>query len=237
MKKIFLLCLISLSPFYAHAAVAYDNSAIGSVPIVSGTGYSYTTSGTNRILLIGLATPGSTDNISGVTYGGVSMTRYNRVVDATNYSIYLYYLINPTSGANNYVVTGSGTIYGQVASYNGVSQVSFPDAGTTNQSTGTSQTTTLTTVADNAWTFAFFEFNVSQTGTPAAGVGTTIRQSQFSIFYTTDSNGAITPAGSTSLGLTNGSNTQNSSIMVSLAPVATLPVYSWLSLVRSFWIW
>lgn len=204
-------------------AVAFDNSAVGGIPILSGTPYSFTTSGSDRLLLIGLATPGGSDNISSVTYNGVAMTRYVQAVDASNYSIYLYYLLNPASGANNYVVTGSGVIFGQVVSYTGVSQTGFPDAGSTNQSTGTSQTTSLTTVANNCWVFAFFEFNVSQSGIPAAGAGTTIRQSQLSIFYSVDSNAAISPAGSTSLSLINGSNTQNTSIIVSLAPVFVPP--------------
>lgn len=203
-------------------AIAFDNSAVTATPVVSGTSYSYTTSGSNRLLFIGLGIPFG-QSISGVTYAGVSMTQQAMLTDASNYNIYLFYLVNPALGANNYVVTASSSTqtYGCVASYNGVSQTGFPDASTTNQNTGTSQTVTLTTIANNAWTFMFSGFNYGQVGTPTGGTGTTIRQALQKIFIASDSNGAITPAGSTSLILNNGtSGSQNDSIMVSFAPVA-----------------
>src|SRR6266550_1285190 len=94
----------------------------------NGGGGAYTVSytvgaGSDRLLvvaLVGAVVP--TDNITGVTYAGVSMTLINKRIPSTGRCSYLFYLLNPASGANNIVVTNSSNefIIPQAADYTGV---------------------------------------------------------------------------------------------------------------------
>lgn len=67
----------------------------------------------------------------------------------------MYYLINPSTGANNIVASTSisQTLIFQNTSYTGVKQSAQPDASNTSAyTTTTSQSTSVTTIADNCWT-------------------------------------------------------------------------------------
>ena len=86
--------------------------------------YSHTCTGSNLILFVGVSTNSSSDLITGVTYNSVAMTLVDKQAGtSTNYS-YLFYLINPATGANNVVVSASSstTIYSGAVSYTGAKQ-------------------------------------------------------------------------------------------------------------------
>lgn len=52
----------------------------------------------------------STDQVSGVTYGGVAMTRLDSQVDATEAGrVYVYWLQNPPTGSRTVAMTTTGT--------------------------------------------------------------------------------------------------------------------------------
>ena len=90
----------------------------------SGTSatWSHTCSGANRLLVLGFVATGVT--VSSVQYAGVNMT----LID-NNSETSFYYLINPTLGANNIVVScGEGGFLGIANSYNGIKQSSPLDA-------------------------------------------------------------------------------------------------------------
>lgn len=199
-------------------AIAFD-AATNSFSGTSGTSYtfSHTTSGSNRFLVVYAGVP-LTDIITGVTYAGVSMTLAQKNQTSGDRWLYLYYLANPASGANNVVISSSGSdaLLGSASSYTGVL------GGYDNSSTGTgnasSITTTLTTVADNCWTACI----VQTLDTVSAGSSTTARaQSGGRGLY--DSNAAITPAGSTSLHVTINSSQQFAWCMISFSPTAPAP--------------
>lgn len=111
-------------------------------------------SGANRLLIINLVGDSSTDDITSVTYNGVSCTLVAKI-QGTRWS-YMYYLLNPASGTNAVSITSTGTHYliSDAASYAGVKQSAQPDASTTHQSGSSPQTTSLTTVNNNSWIIA-----------------------------------------------------------------------------------
>lgn len=129
--------------------IFYDNSASESANGTSHT-YSYTTAGTNRLLVVS-AYVGGGQTISGITYGGVAMTQVTSQVYDTNRTLYTYYLIAPTIGANNVVITTSGTtdIYSTVYSFKNMLQSGVLDTNSKSAATGASFTASITTAVAN----------------------------------------------------------------------------------------
>lgn len=186
--------------------------------------YSHTTgSGSNRILIVGFTgdVTGGSDDVSSVTYAGNAMTFINKTDGVNNRWSYLYYILNPTTGANNVVITFSSShwIQSGCVEYTGVQDI---DANTTNESTisVTTLTTSVTTTVDNSWT-VLFECGYSGGNDPTAGTGSTRRSgvTSFGAFGLFDSGGAITPAGSYSMTTNRSSSGYNiSHNMVAIKP-------------------
>lgn len=179
-------------------------------------------SGANRILFVGCY-GGSTDILTGITYGGVAMTFLEKqTVGFGDRYIYLYYLLNPASGANNVVISFSSSenCAADAVSYTGALQSGVPDAHNNWQDAFvTSISHSLTTVADNCW--IVFLAKTNGAGNPTADTGLTVRGAgnSMSIF---DSNSAITPAGSYTMGVSDGASAVWASLAVSFAPAVTV---------------
>ncbi len=159
-------------------AIAYDNATAA----VSGAGVSSLTfshtvgSGLqNSVLLVGAHyySVGFVA-VSSITYNAVNLTLIQRNNNgAAAATVEVWGLANPASGANNVVITLAssiaGTITGTARSYQNVPQTSFVDSQSTtpNVVTGThsSQSTSVTTVAVNAWLTDF----IVCPNTPTAG--------------------------------------------------------------------
>jgi hypothetical protein len=186
-------------------AIAFDTAVDGSfvAPATSQT-WSHTCTGTDRVLIVAVITQGSAggDVVSGITYNTVAMTRINTdQLGASTSRTYLYYLINPASGANNVVVSYSTSITAGAisSSYTGADQVSQPDSSNTGDVSGvTTITVNQTTVADNDWLFGcFFEADgVGSAFTAGANTVQRIAHAGFPRFRFHDSNSAQTPPGS-----------------------------------------
>lgn len=205
-------------------AIAYDTSSTSNNGGPTLT-YSHTCSGSNRLLVIGIDGPlsGTGNTITSVTYGGVAMTQVSgSPIDKGGRFFYLYYLVNPTIGANNISVTFSSTDYIAItaASYSGVLQTGQPDATNTSQVTsGASNTVAVTTIADRCWVMG-----ASRSASNATGqAGTTIRQNAGNALALIDSNQPKTPAGSYTLGLNLTPNQDNAMIAASFSPAAEIP--------------
>jgi len=202
-------------------AIAVDASSKGTGGSTASRTWSHTCTGTDLILVVGVDIRGNGNTCTGVTYNGVSMTEVgtSQVVSTLYYDkAQMFYLLNPDTGTHDVIATyGSANYQGTTAvSYTGVSQVSQPDASTDNSATTTAtKTTTLTTVADNCWTILI---GMSEGGNTSAGAGTTQRIFSNSNHGVYDSNGAITPAGSTSLQTTQTSQPVVGKMM-SISPV------------------
>ena len=188
---------------------------------------SYTSgSGSHRLLVACIAGDDSTgtDSITGVTYNSVAMTLgAKKQVTGARWT-YVYYLLNPASGANTLAITQTGGNFLVVgaADYTGVKQSGQPDATATNDTGGshaTSLTTSVTTVADKSWAIMCDQGPDKQA---TAGTGATRRavDAAFADWAIFDSNGAITPAGSYSMTAltTDGSSQIMGQVIVSFSP-------------------
>lgn len=181
--------------------IAYDNSTAGGN---GTTTFSHTvSSGNNRILFLMIL---SADNPTYTpTYNGVSMTLLDNIHEVvTNFSVYVFYLVNPASGANN-VVTGSGggSFYEAIAaSYTGASQTGVPNVSLTDFKTAhtTSVTEMVTTTIDSCWVAMAAAKTAGSI--PAAGTGSTLRISGDNLTSWFDSNSAVTPPGNKSMTMT-----------------------------------
>ena len=205
------------------AGITYDNSKDGgnNGGTTSSLTYSFTVgTGANRLLLVNLV--GDTaDDISSVTYGGTPMTLIGKVQAPSNNWQYLYYLLNPSSGAHNIVVTAGSSHYliSEAASWYNVRQSAQPDAFITNtaQVGITSITTSLTTVASGALVVQ----GIWSVGHLAPGVGATpiLTDATFGgagIFVSGQS--PVSPAGNVSMTTISDGANSTGVIMVSFAP-------------------
>lgn len=152
-------------------AIAFDAGSSGNTGSGSSLTVAHTCTGSNRILWVMGFTTGN-DTVTGITYNAVAMTQAVKKTTASSQTVYLYYLVAPATGANNIVLSDSGTnnltIVGM--SFTGASQTGVPDATSSNNNTGTTASVSLTTIADNCMVVAGYRFN---TGTKTAGAGTT----------------------------------------------------------------
>lgn len=210
-------------------AIALDATTEGALvnPGTSST-WSHTCTGSDRILFVNLfgdvqSVDNSGNAFTNVTYNGVALTEIGRQYVTGDRWTYLCYLINPSTGANNVVITFSQSvaIKGAAVSYTGAKQTSQPDAFTTNKSdavaANTDYTTTVTTVADNCWLVMSAK---NLPGTIAASTGSTIRQSTNGNVLI-DSNGALSPAGSKSMSIQTTLTSNFATVMASFSPSET----------------
>ncbi len=152
--------LVFFSGFHGNAQIAVGSTStetaenVGVGPITFNHN---TANGTNRLLLVGVSVyrGGGNNGVSAVTYGGQSMTLVASLAPNTKetMSVYIFSLVNPPTGNNNVVVTltgGSGsmrTIIG-ATSFTGVHPTDT--FGNTNTSQGTSNSASLTIVAESS---------------------------------------------------------------------------------------
>ena len=196
-------------------AIAFDAVSVGLKAPASGTPltFAHTCTGANRKLFVGLFKTAG-DTVTGVTYGGVSMTLVDKIANGTEY-VYLYELIAPATGSNNVVIsfTSNAIVRAHAISYTGVKQTGSVDASAKNSTSGTTITTTLTTIENNCWTVEYCRAG----GDITAGAGTTLRGTS-TTSNPLDSNGPKTPAGSTSLIANSSASDLMATVMASFAP-------------------
>ena len=211
----------------AHAAIAHDTDASGRA---SGGSVSFNItvgSLSNGIMVCGISIQDSNHanmKVLNLTYNSVPLTFARRDEAAGNNMTEIYYLINPASGTHSVSATaptGIGEFAVGCSTFSGVDQDQPMDA--VNGATGNSTTpsVSLTTVADNAWSFtvvsaegAISAINNSQT----LAYGPLTDQS----FENSEGGyrGPITPAGATTLSYTTGSASWAESAM-SFQPAGT----------------
>ena len=143
-------------------AIAYDAKSAASSKGWSQASpvtltFAHTCTGSNLILWVAVQVfwDSTIGSITTATYNGTAMTKYVDKLEGQLYTA-LYYLIAPTTGANNVVVTatvaGAATIddmFAQASSYTGVDQSTGVDAYGSGGGYGKTATASVTTVADN----------------------------------------------------------------------------------------
>lgn len=228
---LFLLLFAFTRPVFASFDAATDGG--NNAGLTTTLTWNHTTgsisNGIGWVCFAGDLVTGGNDDISSVTWDSVGMTlgKKNDTVAGGARFTYCYYLINPPSGAKAILITAGSSHYllGGSVTYSSAKQSGIPDASAINTAAGTGTanlTTSVTTVADNSWTL-LFSWGGNGVSAPSAGTGSTARISGVALPYWTifDSNGAITPAGSTSMQstiLTAGNTNTQTHNMVSFAP-------------------
>lgn len=99
----------------------------------------------NRILIAGIFNSNG-DNVTGVTYNGVSMTQVHKVNVAGTIYFYTFYLIAPSVGDNTLAVQGSGlgTVYINARAYFNAKQTGQPDTQGTTSGSSSSPSRSIT---------------------------------------------------------------------------------------------
>lgn len=202
-------------------AIAVDETSFGSSGTTSTT-VSHTVSGSERILIVGLGDQDSSEaNVTGVTYNGVAMTKIDAAMTGSDPTwTHLYGLLAPATGTHDIVASrtaASDMMFLVAASYTGVSQATAIGSLTKTEGGGNAATSfsgTLSTSADNSWTVLAC-YNRGQG--ESAGAGTFQRVNGGNVTNMFDSNGPITPAGSTSLNVNQNSNNYGY-VMVAFGP-------------------
>lgn len=215
-----------LQPIGYRFAIGYDNKS--NVQVVSGTTqtYSFTTSGSDRALFgLGICVG---DDLTGLTYAGVSTTAMADVKNGTDLRLFTYKLANPATGANNAVwsQTTSGTFVTAVQSYTGVDQTT--PAGTpvtaTDASADTNFTGTITTTTADSWIAAFIREDTGS-ATFTAGANTVVRVDNVGNGLHSCDSGAAVAVGSNTLTATYNFSCQEAWVIVEIFAKATASTF------------
>ncbi len=179
----------------------------------------------NRILVVGVQTENaSAVQPSSITYNGAALTQVGSA-NAYSTSIYqnvgLWYLLAPSVGTANVVVTWPSTVSSATAGaivLNGLAQVA-PEASVTNYNNAGATTTNITTVSDNSVVVDMFGSGQNQ-GDLAPGSGQTLRF--INAVGATTSGGAstkiVTSAGVTSMSWTQTGINRSAQVVAAFAP-------------------
>lgn len=176
------------------ATVTNNGSSVTSLTF----SHTVTASQSNLILIVFAAMGNSSTpkSVTGVTYGGVAMTLLKDGTQSLEYNS-AWYLLNPPTGANNVVITGSEADYinGGAASFYGVDQTTGVHNATV--ATGNSTTPSVTvTSATGELVVDGFLFGYSET--ISAGASQTILYNQ-KLSTANRTIGASTQAGASSV--------------------------------------
>lgn len=138
--------------------------------------WSHTTSGTNRLLAVGMAIrSNASQTVSSADYANVPLTFIRADTNGQSVRSELWYLVTPASGTNTVRVnlTTSAKAACGAISLTGVHQSSPLEASNGATGSSTTPSVTVTTVADDAWVIDAVAFrsagNGQPTGTPGAG--------------------------------------------------------------------
>lgn len=205
----------------ATDAGLFDNSGTATVFTLA-----HTCTGTNLMLAVGFYKDHTTPaTVSSFTYNSSNLTLAKEEVSTNLFDEYLYYILGPSTGTHNEVLTLSNAIPGNSkqlgmmgTSYTGVKQSGQPDstAGNT-QASEASLTVTTTVVAANCWLVG----HANNDEGVMTGLSTGTSRGSAGNSWFGDSNGTV-GTGSQSLVWSKSASTQyDTGVMMSIAPAVT----------------
>ncbi len=205
--------------------IAFDACTEGTPTSASSITVAHPFAGSNGIAEAFVYSDG--DVITGVTVGGVAMTKVGSSIknSVNNFYISAWIKAGPATGTQNVIASASGTVTLDmvVVSYSGASQTGQPDNNASNN-TGTPQnfSDTVTPVADKCWvTSAFLRQGAGITGFSA---GTARTSNQATTGLGVADTGPVTPAAATTITATSGASGSGwCSIVVSIKPAVFNP--------------
>jgi hypothetical protein len=232
MKRVLLILAIVLLPSVANAAVGFG--AISAVS-TSQTPTSGAVSGSNTVGLVYVAGETASDQITAVTWNGVSMTKIAAVQVPSDRWISAWCINNPAS-ATTISFTG-GTFWRSFNSYYTGTSCPVDSSGANTSSVATVISATTNIVASGSWAVMFQKDGAGgKTYTATAAVNTVRANADAGGLAIADSN-AATSTGSNTGTMTATGTTGHGAIIFSLAPVAGAATTPILNLTQSFWIY
>lgn len=147
-------------PAEAEASITFD-AATGSTVTGTSLTFSHTASASANLIVVPISTGNSGDKVTGVTYNGTALARIDAQGATTDRWAYLYYLANPSTGANNVVVTTSSSlpIRASGITFTGADTTTVVDTSNKAQISGTTLTASITTTADDVALVSSFNSN------------------------------------------------------------------------------
>jgi len=195
-------------------AIAFGGiSGVGTTSTVT----SVTVSGSNTIGIVHVAGD-SSDNITAVTWGGVSMTKIAAALVSGDRFISSWWVANPSSGGS--IVFTGGSFWRSYSSYyTGAKQTAQVDSSNTGTSSPTlSITIASTVVASNSWFVMLQKDNTGGRTYTASGVLASMRLAvDDGGLAIADSNGAVGTGSQSGTLTTTGANNNHGGVAFSLA--------------------
>lgn len=106
--------------------IAFDSSSVVSFANTTSRTFAHTIGSGSNTLLCVFIMGATSDNITGVTYNSVSLTRQGSARAGTDRYVFLYTLFNPSPGTNNIVISASSNgIAATALSYENVDTSGF----------------------------------------------------------------------------------------------------------------
>ncbi|MEK9207681.1 MAG: hypothetical protein AAB922_04315 [Patescibacteria group bacterium] len=188
-------------------AIVFNASAKSKASAVTSLTFAHSSSGSNRVLLVGAHLQGTAQTVTGVTYNSVAMTQ-EVTRTAANTVGYVFSLSAPSAGSNNVVISASGAtgINGISVSLTGATQSTAEATNSGQNSAGVKSVSySVVTVTDNAWIFNFWSAGLGDTdfGVDTLGASQIKREEtdgdpQIGLSIG-DTKGPITPAGASTV--------------------------------------
>jgi len=154
--------------------ITFDNKTTTSAASVNLITLNHTTgSGSNRLMLVGISLKVDKGLPTSVTYGSSTLTQVGSIKNGTNAAVYLYYLLNPTSGTDivsvnfTQAVSSKGCVIG-VVTYSGVDQTTPLGTYATNSGNSTSASVTVSS-ASTQLVIDVLDARQNTTVTPSSG--------------------------------------------------------------------
>jgi len=196
-------------------AITRDNSSFYSA---TGTpdSVSFTCSGSDRLLVIGVMEGVGELNVTSLKYNGVSLTKIGDSLVSGDRYVSLYILLAPAIGANDIDIEyNNGFLHLYISSYNGVKQTGQPEVNSEGTGSGSSFSNTLTTISDDNWLVSAVKCRY---GTISASTGASMAIDSGSQMAVFDSNGDISPSGSYTMNYLTDISSPWASVVMAIAP-------------------
>jgi len=187
-------------------AIAVDSRGTNSAGTTNPYTFNHTTAGSDRLLVVDvLLNSTRSDNVTGVTYNGTSMTRRYHLQAANSRAagMYAYYLAAPSTGTNTVSVAKTTTNNSSccAGSYTGVDQTTPINVSATAAVDNTTPiSTSITTTVSGCWMVGLLynsNWNLALTGSLTTGYQTPLPSNAGVM---ADSDGSLGAAGSYSGG-------------------------------------
>jgi hypothetical protein len=168
-------------------AIAHNTTTSGSNSFGSSVSFSHTTSGLNKIIVVGVVTRNATTTIDSVTHNSNALSLISSQ-QGSNIRAALYYMVNPDASGNVVVsLSGSDNLIAIANSYTGVAQTSTLGTVQSDVQNATAGSTTSITLTSAVGEMCVDVFGNRNGDTPSITGGQTARG-------TVDSNNQINEA-------------------------------------------